>query len=454
MDSSIHIQVGTIYSIVQSSNHNVLATLNVACRARPQGYQFSKKYKTHQWNGYISLVESSNKFPTGLLSHVVSAFKSKGFTVNLSGAYIDDDVDDVNVDVKCLHGIVLRDYQEDAVTKLLKSRRGIAKMATNAGKTEVMAAVIYYIPGVHIVLVHRLDLMYQTQERLSKRLREPVGICGDGKLEICRVNVVMIQSLNVAMIDEHYAHVVGLHIDECHHGSSDSYLRILDAIPAYYRYGYSGTPLLYKELNDMRLIGATGKVLVDISNDYMIEAGYSAKPTVNMHEIVTDDDNVWEMTYTLAYFEYIVTNVQRNSIIQQLAQDAEGIVLIIVRYINHGQILRDMIPGSTFISGRDDSDTRKQVLKDMSTRHYGVYVTTNIFDEGVDVPSISTIIMAAGGKAEHNVLQRIGRGLRLKKDGSGLTVHDFIDDTNKHLFKHSEERVNIYVREGFEITTT
>ena len=81
----------------------------------------------------------------------------------------------------------------------------------------------------------------------------------------------------------------------------------------------------------------------------------------------------------------------------------------------------------------------------------GVYIATPIFDEGIDVPAIDVVVLAGAGKSHIKLLQRIGRGLR-KKEGEDntLVIHDFIDDTNKYLFKHSKARVAVYKDEKFD----
>jgi superfamily II DNA or RNA helicase len=87
----------------------------------------------------------------------------------------------------------------------------------------------------------------------------------------------------------------------------------------------------------------------------------------------------------------------------------------------------------------------------MRERQPGVYIATPIFDEGVDVPGIDVLILAGGGKSNIKLLQRLGRGMRTDPDKVQLLVLDFIDDTNRYLFKHSEERLNVYEREDFQI---
>lgn len=61
------------------------------------------------------------------------------------------------------------------------------------------------------------------------------------------------------------------------------------------------------------------------------------------------------------------------------------------------------------------------------------------------------MINAAGGQADHQIIQRMGRGLRTAADKDILRYFDFIFKTNKYLEKHSEKRIKILKKEGHEI---
>jgi superfamily II DNA or RNA helicase len=62
----------------------------------------------------------------------------------------------------------------------------------------------------------------------------------------------------------------------------------------------------------------------------------------------------------------------------------------------------------------------------------------------VDVPAVGMIVIASGGKAEVATRQRIGRGLRAKKNAANICfVVDFNDKFNKHTKKHYKTRLKI-----------
>ena len=85
----IHIDVGDIKSSVLKprSHLKALALIRDVCRARPDGFQFMPKYKSHMWDGYISLMISMSSFPTGLLPFVAESLLLGGHDVQLIGQF-------------------------------------------------------------------------------------------------------------------------------------------------------------------------------------------------------------------------------------------------------------------------------------------------------------------------------------------------------------------------------
>lgn len=451
MEPILEIVVGDINSYIKGwkSYPAAMAVIREVCRARPKGYRFMKRYKAGVWDGYISLMTSAAYFPTGLLPFVARRLKELGHTFRFAMECEYIQPDPISPDM--LRGITLRDYQLDAITMLLDKKRGIARMATNSGKTEVMAGIIkaLRVPQT-LVIVASKELLDQTSKRLQYRLGVKVGRIGDGAWDRKQVTVAMIQTLHSRLSNE-LANSLVL-IDECHHASSDTMMDVLSRVRGSYRYGFSGTPLKKDLLSDLKLMSVTGRILVDISNKYLIQHEYSALPKITIHIVENNDEEMWKWKYQPAYSELIVHNTERNRIIADAARAANGIVLILVNTIEHGKLLQAMLPESIFVHGSDDSSIRREILEKMRIDSRGVFIASPIFDEGVDVPNIDSVILAGGGKSSVKLLQRIGRGMRKKEGTNVLYIHDFIDDTNKYLLRHSDARISTYVEEGFETT--
>jgi superfamily II DNA or RNA helicase len=363
-----------------------------------------------------------------------------------------------------LFGITLRSYQVEAIKTLLDSVRGVAWMATNSGKTAVIAGIIKALQLKTLVVVNSKELLYQTSEMLQKRLTNGItpvcGLVGDSHREFGNwVTVTTIQTLH-RIIDQAGAAVLGdidaIIIDECHHAKAKTFDVLYD-IPGVFRFGLSGTPLSYRKLDDLKLIAATGEVRVRLTNQDMIEQGVSVRPFIKIYPLRQRDQYADE-SYQEAYLHGIVQNNRRNWLISNLALKAaydDQVVLVIVSQIEHGKRLLDLTQhnGSycTFVHGSTAMNARERALLDMKKGIPGVYIATSIFDEGVDVAGINTLILAGGGKSNKKVLQRIGRGLRSNDGKEMVTVIDFYDDGNSFLRSHARERIHVYDKEGFDI---
>lgn len=248
-------------------------------------------------------------------------------------------------------------------------------------------------------------------------------------------------------------------VDEAHHSKSDTwYNNLMTCENALYRIALTGSIDKKDELLWMRMQGLFGDVISRVTNKQLIEEGHSAKPTINIIPIANpnDIDNIDE--YRVAYEKGIINNNFRNKLIAKLTEkwyNEDKGILIIVNFIDHGNNISELLDKLNvehyFLHGEVDSEIRKQKLNDMRSGKLKVMIATSLIDEGVDISGINSLILGAGGKSLRQVLQRVGRALRKKKDDNTTQIYDFADMTNRFLFHHSKEREKIYREEEFEI---
>lgn len=455
----MYLEQGPVYTALRPGSmsakqvYDAHAIVRQATSARPSGYEYMPRYKNGRWDGYIRLFRN-NQFPSGLCSFVIEALSNAGYSVGVEQYDPGEQWQDGVVGPTMFTGIRLRHYQLHAIKTLMAYERGVAKMATNAGKTVIIAALAKAHLGRVLVLVTKKDLMYQTSERLSQRLDEPVGCVGDGKNVWERVTVGMVQTL-VRRLDQSVTKMalsgIGcVMFDECHHIPSKTAQYVMCSIPAPVRFGFSGTPLSHQSLDDLVLIGATGPVVVEVTNADLIEQGVSAKPVVSMYKVESQDHA--DDKYAQAYKACIVENYERNDIIaEQVGRRQAASALILVDRIAHGDVIARLIPGARFVNGSHSIEKRLEALNGLRQGNGRVVISTPIFDEGVDIPAVDLLVLAGGGKGHRKLLQRIGRGMRQKEGPNTLHVIDFADLTNKYLADHSRARWMLYKLEGFDV---
>ena len=242
-------------------------------------------------------------------------------------------------------------------------------------------------------------------------------------------------------------------LEEAHEISGNGYYEILGHCNnAYYRLALTATPFLKdsQEAN-MRLMARTGPVGIKVTERELIDKGILARPyfryiTLPKAERVFRGTN-WQRAQRFG----IVENLQRNKYIIKeclIAKKYDLPIMTLVTQKAHGKWLEAALNKvgvkAKFIFGDHEQKERAAALEDLKTKKIDALIGSTILDVGVDVPAVGLVILAGGGKAEVSLRQRVGRGLRAKKEMPNICfIIDFMDLSNNHLKKHSQMRLQV-----------
>lgn len=441
-------------------------------------YWFSPKFKAGLWDGKVKFfTRPGNKFPTGLMPKVVKVLEDMEITYILQDMRANKDIilKEIPQDYKVSEEKQLRDYQIDTINKLANNKicgvtflRGIINLATNAGKTTVASAVIKELypqliqTNSHFLFVtHSKEIAKQAKNSLEKDLGVTVGFIGDGLWELQTVTVALVPTLYKRITTKEFKNLVkstiGFVADECHHSTATTWYTVLSKFTnASVRLGLTGTVDQKNPINEYRLYATTSQIINRVSNQYLIDKGYSATPDCILFNI--DKLELGDLEYRDAYDKGIVENPERLDIISQICQkeaESNHSVLILIEYIHHGELIKSKLEKINkvvkFTNGQLSTEERQNLLDSLANGEIDILISTAILDEGVDVSNINAVLYARGMKSSRKLLQGIGRGLRKKADGSKLRFYDFIDNTHSILLEHSLERYKVLKSEGFSI---
>ena len=78
------------------------------------------------------------------------------------------------------------------------------------------------------------------------------------------------------------------------------------------------------------------------------------------------------------------------------------------------------------VSGSTPRSERDQALTDLRARHVNILFAADLFNEGLDIPDVDTILLLRPTESATIFLQQLGRGLRRTRDKAVLTVLDFV----------------------------
>lgn len=429
--------------------------------------KYSPLYRSGLWDGKVRFYRNS-KFLTGLLPRALKALEDSG----LGPVYINSyEKPNVIVDkvplLKGIDPIRFERTQLPLLREMLSRGRCSVKLATGGGKTEIIAALAKVLQREKmLVLVHRIELLHQTKERLETRLDEEVGMIGLGKVDANkRVTVGMVQTI-FSRLDELIRwlkeDVKVLVVDECHHSSADTWKKIsMCCWNASWRFGLSGTPITGDDARDWWLVGLTGEVVEGLGISDLVGMGYLVKPVVFL--VVDKRLEKWKHMFRLSYkqvVDEVYNDVETWEVVGDVIEEhirryGEGGILVITERIaickKFWKYLTD-IKGvkASFVTGETKDWQRLVIFDAFKEGKIPVLVTTTILDEGVDVCKIRAIVFLCSTKSVVRVLQRIGRGVRVDEGKSDVKIYDFKVGA-KYLEKHFKQRLRIYGREGFEV---
>lgn len=393
-----------------------------------------------KWEKPESLYNPHTKsFPVGLIPRVKSLLNSKGYRVRI----IDErEIKGVEINATWNEKYQLRKYQQKALKKALKRNMGVLALPVGSGKTIIGLRLIYELNLSTLIIVHTKELLYQWADNIREVLGIEPGLVGDNNWDERPVTVAMIQTLLSRGVDKLQKPYAVLLFDECHRTSAaEKFYELGISLTQKLRFGLSATPWRRIRGEELKIEGVVGPIIYEIKAEDLIKEKFLAKPRFMIIEYESSMPPLAER-YKELYEEIIMENKERNKAIvgiaYKLAKRGHR-VLIDVKRIEHGKILIEMFKKkgikAEFLSSQ--SPNRWEIFEKFKNGEISVLIST-LLKEGVDIPEISAIILAGGGKSDIMTIQTIGRALR-PKGGSHAVIVDVKDD-DPLLFTHFIER--------------
>ena len=113
---------------------------------------------------------------------------------------------------------------------------------------------------------------------------------------------------------------------------------------------------------------------------------------------------------------------------------------------------------SMFLTGKSPEEERKTAKQRLVAGEVRFIFVVDIYNEGVDIPEVNTVLFLRPTESLTVFLQQLGRGLRLAEDKECLTALDFIGQANRKynfedkfaaLLSHATRSVTREIKDGF-----
>lgn len=353
----------------------------------------------------------------------------------------------------------LRWYQHDAAWAATEAGRGVVKAPTGAGKTEILVALTRTLPCEWLLVTHRSDLVGQAARRFQARTGETAGSFEGGEWKRGSANLTVstfqaiyhYQRRRTAGVRKLFEGVQGLLVDEVHAQPAVTFYRVSLAMKAArYRIGVSGTPLDRGDRDALRTLGACGPMLYKIGVPTLIAEGVLAPATIRMVECRQDGRT--DCSWHDAYRQLIVASDRRNDVVEAMAVAARKPCLLFVDHIDHGRELLARLGRCglrvDFAHGDHSAKVRLGMIRSLVEARLDVLICSVIFQEGIDIPELESVVMAGGRASVVGALQRMGRGMRVAQGKTGFELWDVWDRGQEWIAGHALARRRAYEKEG------
>jgi superfamily II DNA or RNA helicase len=355
--------------------------------------------------------------------------------------------------------------------------QGVVVLPTGTGKTFLAILAIQRTARPALVVTPTIDLLNQWYGELLSAFQVPVGLLGGGYYDL--------QPLTVTTYDSAYIHLerwgnrFGLLVfDECHHLPGPTYLAAAVGSLAPFRLGLTATPeradgqeallpeligpLVYRReikqlAGDYLAEYRTQQLWVDLSpeeQERYQRAREQYRTFVEERGIAMGGPHGWQRfiqeTYRSregraafqAYREQkrlALAAPAKLQMLEKLLEEHRTDRVLIFTYDNATVYLiarRFLVPA---ITHQTRTRERRQILERFHSGEYPVIVTSQVLNEGVDVPSANVGIILSGTGSVREHVQRLGRLLRKQGDKQAIlyevvtrgTAEEFTSDRRR-----------------------
>ena len=375
--------------------------------------------------------------------------------------------------------IELRDYQAEAVKRWMTGKRGVIVLPTGAGKTYVALDVIRRLSVSTLIVVPTLALVDQWKEKLI--LFGEVGEFTGRRKELKPITVTTYDSayVNAEFLGDKFLLLV---FDEVHHLPAEAYRQIAEMSIAPYRLGltavYEREDGLHALLPD--LVGGVvyelkpkdlagkhlanyvverikvpltekEKELYDLKakkfKEYIVSRRLKLENVEDFRQLVMMtglDREAYEALKSWEEARRIAFNSKNKlKVLKELLEKHKGDKIIIFTRYNDLVYSISRIFLIPAITHKTDAKERKYILDGFKKGKFKAIVSSQVLDEGIDVPDANVAIIVSGTGSSREFIQRLGRILRPSKGKDTAILYELISKDTGEVKVSRRRRVKI-----------
>ena len=350
-------------------------------------------------------------------------------------------------------------YQEEILDKIHAAReihkryKNLVVAATGTGKTVIAAfdfkRIRKQLPNAKFLfIVHREEILEKSCSTFRSILRDQnFGeiLSGHYKPEsynqlFCSIQSLNSQSLYEKLPADFFDYII---IDEFHHAAAKSYQRLMEYFKPKYLLALTATPERHDGLDILRYF------------DYHIDAEIRLPDAINRKLLspfqyfgITDSEDLSSIRWANGGYDktqldnlFSGNNTRAHLILQKMHEILLDInqcrALCFCVSQKHAEYMNTFFNAhsvkSEALTANTSFDERQKAKRRLIEKEINVICVVDLYNEGVDIPEIDTVLFLRPTESLTVFLQQLGRGLRLHDEKECLTVLDFVGNAHNNF---------------------
>jgi superfamily II DNA or RNA helicase/diadenosine tetraphosphate (Ap4A) HIT family hydrolase len=335
---------------------------------------------------------------------------------------------------------------------------GLVVLATGLGKTW-LAAFDTLQPEFKRILfmAHREEILrqaHQTFRQVHPHAR--LGYYHGGeKTPDADILFASVQTLSrdahlASFAKDHFDYIV---VDEFHHVDADTYRKVLSHFEPQFLLGLTATP---ERTDGGNLLAQCGENLVHSVNLFEGIEQESLAPFdyFGIPDSVDYQNIPWRRLSEEQLGELVATEHRAQNALQQLEKHGGKRILTFCVSISHAEHSRQFFEQHGYrvvtVHSGPNSAPREQAVEQLEAGTLDMIVTVDVFNEGVDIPSVDTVLMLRPTESRVIWLQQLGRGLRRHTPDKRLKVVDYVGNHSTFV-EHLRTLMRLELAGRFEL---
>ncbi len=321
-------------------------------------------------------------------------------------------------------------------------KKALAIAATGSGKTYLVAFDVKAFNAKRVLfIVHRENILIKAKQSFESIIKDfSCGLFTGNKKELaCDYIFATIQTLNSSLEKfkkDEFDYIV---VDEAHHITSPSYKKVCEYFNPKFLLGVTATPNRMDKESIYEVFDEN--IVCDIRlNDALEESLITPFHYYGISDIKTEYEDI-DLDDIRKLSKVLMINRRVDFVIEQMNfysySGSKRRVLGFCISKEHASFMAEEFNkkgiNSISLNSEDSIVNREEGIKKLEDENNSLEVifTVDIFNEGVDIPSVNTVLMLRPTNSPIVFIQQLGRGLRKFKGKEFLTLLDFIGNHKK-----------------------